>query len=573
MCDSEPRRDEQLSSPSTVANKCSIIENPDVTEASLPSSDPQSPQLDTHGSGLEAAPAEPVMASTSTPPASVPCVNPSTEVSHIEPTIPNTLDESIQKVDDSIAEINKNEASEGLQENVAEVASPSEVERSVPVDTESAMVSNDSQIPPESMDTSVDLAAAGEDSCQSGAGSESASPQKKTRVTNSRLIVSGLPQGVGADTLFEYRWPLDDEHSDYWMLQEQVSTFLNVKSFRRKHPDLERRQIEMEERNYLLSVGVVTEMQCDLGLTALRSEDISDLMIQEYSDKYDEYAKVLRKREEERLAKKHQDLQDLQNSVPSQPVVSKVDMKKLTEKAVKAAASYNAFLMKEKREERRHYFDIQTGIIQSPKSLSGVLPPELTRPSPYPVAVLRGQFAQYYKRYTPDELNYLPLKTVLYDPPIRIHNPYMPLPPEEEAAPTPLPQVDNSLLPTTVELLAADPLPPKKQMTRLVDAICILCGREENRSGAAEKCIKCNQCRRETHPSCSELTPEMLARVVTYSWTCMECKVCVRCSDPGNEDKMIVCDKCDRGYHTFCVGLKAIPEESIWACPECAGSS
>jgi len=37
-------------------------------------------------------------------------------------------------------------------------------------------------------------------------------------------------------------------------------------------------------------------------------------------------------------------------------------MKKLTEKAVKAAASYNAFLMKEKREERRHYFDIQTGV-------------------------------------------------------------------------------------------------------------------------------------------------------------------------------------------------------------------
>jgi len=221
---------------SLVASKCSIIENPDVTEASLPQSDPQSPQPDTHGSCLEAAPAEPVMASTSTPPASVLCANPSTEVSHIEPTTSNTLHESIQEVDDSIAEINKDKTSEGLQENAAEVASPSEVERSVPVDTESAMVSNDSQIPPESMDTSVDLAAAGEDSCQSGAGSESASPQKKTRVTNSRLIVSGLPQGVGADTLFEYRWPLDDEHSDYWMLQEQVSTFLNVKSFRRKHP-------------------------------------------------------------------------------------------------------------------------------------------------------------------------------------------------------------------------------------------------------------------------------------------------------------------------------------------------
>mgnify|MGYP001801101470 CR=1 FL=1 len=29
--------------------------------------------------------------------------------------------------------------------------------------------------------------------------------------------------------------------------------------------DLERRQIDIEERNYLKDVGVVTEMQCDLG--------------------------------------------------------------------------------------------------------------------------------------------------------------------------------------------------------------------------------------------------------------------------------------------------------------------
>ena len=36
---------------------------------------------------------------------------------------------------------------------------------------------------------------------------------------------------------------------------------------------------------------------------------------------------------------------------------------------------------------------------------------------------------------------------------------------------------------------------------------------------------------------------------------------------------MIVCDNCDRGYHTFCVGLKSIPEESIWACPECTASA
>lgn len=28
------------------------------------------------------------------------------------------------------------------------------------------------------------------------------------------------------------------------------------------------------------------------------------------------------------------------------------------------------------------------------------------------------------------------------------------------------------------------------------------------------------------------------------------------------------CDHCDRGYHTFCVGLKSIPE-GRWECPTC----
>ena len=29
--------------------------------------------------------------------------------------------------------------------------------------------------------------------------------------------------------------------------------------------------------------------------------------------------------------------------------------------------------------------------------------------------------------------------------------------------------------------------------------------------------------------------------------------------DPADEDKMLFCDLCDRGYHIYCVGLQAIP--------------
>ncbi len=31
------------------------------------------------------------------------------------------------------------------------------------------------------------------------------------------------------------------------------------------------------------------------------------------------------------------------------------------------------------------------------------------------------------------------------------------------------------------------------------------------------------------------------------------------CKGPHDEDKMVFCDDCDRGYHLFCVGLNEVP--------------
>lgn len=47
--------------------------------------------------------------------------------------------------------------------------------------------------------------------------------------------------------------------------------------------------------------------------------------------------------------------------------------------------------------------------------------------------------------------------------------------------------------------------------------------------------------------------------IQTYRWQCMECKTCTVCQQPHHEDEMMFCDKCDRGYHTFCVGMDSIP--------------
>ena len=37
-----------------------------------------------------------------------------------------------------------------------------------------------------------------------------------------------------------------------------------------------------------------------------------------------------------------------------------------------------------------------------------------------------------------------------------------------------------------------------------------------------------------------------------------------------DEDKMMFCDRCDRGFHTYCVGLGEVPSGS-WLCTECSG--
>lgn len=94
----------------------------------------------------------------------------------------------------------------------------------------------------------------------------------------------------------------------------------------------------------------------------------------------------------------------------------------------------------------------------------------------------------------------------------------------------------------------------------------------------------------------------MIPIIKTYAWQCMECKSCAKCKDQRHEvsparnavyerfqklevsqfnactrvwhdcgclqDKMLFCDHCDRGFHTFCVGLEAIPN-GRWECPSC----
>lgn len=50
--------------------------------------------------------------------------------------------------------------------------------------------------------------------------------------------------------------------------------------------DITRRVVDLHEREYLKSENVVTETQCDLGLTALKIDEVLQLMSSDYPEKH-----------------------------------------------------------------------------------------------------------------------------------------------------------------------------------------------------------------------------------------------------------------------------------------------
>ena len=55
------------------------------------------------------------------------------------------------------------------------------------------------------------------------------------------------------------------------------------------------------------------------------------------------------------------------------------------------------------------------------------------------------------------------------------------------------------------------------------------------------------------HPSCLQFTNNMMVSVRKYPWQCIECKTCSLCGTSENDDQLLFCDDCDRGYHMYCL--------------------
>ncbi|CAF0797516.1 unnamed protein product [Didymodactylos carnosus] len=430
-------------------------------------------------------------------------------------------------------------------------------------------------------------------------------------------IDHSLGRHLSADRLHVYRWPNGDSLADLHVLQEQICDYLSLKSFKRKYPDITRRVVDLHEREYLKSQNVVTETQCDLGLTALKLDEILHIMSIDYPDKH---------RINDRSAK--------------QPALN------IRHDIIRSTAEYNQQIQKERRKDRRACFDLQTMQIHFPAHTQFRLPPNLSQVGSYPVALVPGQYHDAYIKYTSDELKYMPINTALYyypkplsliqaerldqvassdeenedemvlgsspqnqqyinisSAPIQSHPPSVALQSQQiQSSPVsnntyiesqssytngPLSRTlinkQNSL--NSHNNQSAEELSSSNNSITAIN-MCYVCKQQRSSKQQHDDLfVTCSTCLHRSHPHCLDINLEMLQIIQTYQWQCMDCKNCSTCNKPHDEvilsyfqlsnysylcskAQMMFCDRCDRGYHTYCVGLQAIPDGS-WQCSAC----
>lgn len=88
------------------------------------------------------------------------------------------------------------------------------------------------------------------------------------------------------------------------------------------------------------------------------------------------------------------------------------------------------------------------------------------------------------------------------------------------------------------------------------NAYCDFClgdSSDNKKTGRPEELVSCAECGRSGHPSCLQFSENMLASVRQYPWQCIECKCCSVCGTSENDDQLLFCDDCDRGYHMYCL--------------------
>ncbi|CAG9860981.1 unnamed protein product [Phyllotreta striolata] len=124
--------------------------------------------------------------------------------------------------------------------------------------------------------------------------------------------------------------------------------------------------------------------------------------------------------------------------------------------------------------------------------------------------------------------------------------------------------------PTETPGPSGPPTDPLKKGSSPYCDFCLGDSSENKKTGVQEELVSCSDCGRSGHPSCLQFTDNMKISVKTYRWQCIECKCCSVCGNSENDDQLLFCDDCDRGYHMYCLTPPLVnPPEGSWSCRVC----
>lgn len=183
-------------------------------------------------------------------------------------------------------------------------------------------------------------------------------------------------------------------------------------------------------------------------------------------------------------------------------------------------------------------------------------------------------FRGFHRSYTPHELKYLPLSTVLYGPVKEIDKQMLDQMADEARREEEEAECSNSECDDTCHPESEDSEEEPDETGSNIKANWY--ETTEKRKLTCKSCEKdlpgvmfrCSDCAKWHHLRCLDLPSAEPDYLKKYPWQCMECKTCFVCKRPDHEDQMICCDQCDRGHHTFCVGLFKLPPGG-WVCRHC----
>ena len=65
--------------------------------------------------------------------------------------------------------------------------------------------------------------------------------------------------------------------------------------------------------------------------------------------------------------------------------------------------------------------------------------------------------------------------------------------------------------------------------------------------------LQCSKCSKVQHTNCSSTKLNSDIVEMRGNWECLECKECAICNSNNDEDKIIICEMCDRALHIHCL--------------------